>query len=243
MREAGLIVAQALELVRELVKPGATTSELDREIAGFVTSKGGTLAFNGYGGTAKRPPFPANICASVNDEVVHGIPGSRKLREGDIVSIDVGVKYRNYHGDAAVTLPVGRIAKRARKLLQVCRRALDIALEHIAAGVKLSTVARAVQQCVEGHGYSVVRKFVGHGIGREMHEDPQVPNFVGRKFEEVDLTRGMTLAVEPMINVGTHRVQVRPNGWTVVTQDRSLSAHFEHTVAVTDHGVDILTLP
>jgi methionyl aminopeptidase len=239
MRESGRIVAEALELVNSLVRPGITTAFLDREVEKFVLGRKGTLMFKGYKG------FPANICASVNEEVVHGIPGPRELMEGDILKVDVGVKHGNYVGDAAWTFPVGRVSDNARKLMEVGRGALELAIETIGPFVKLSTVSEAIETFVHGYGYSVVEKYVGHGIGTEMHEDPQVPNFVARPRREFEVLMrpGIVVAIEPMVNEGTYDVETLGNGWTVVTKDRRLSVHFEHTVAVTESGREILTRP
>jgi methionyl aminopeptidase len=241
MAQAGRIVAGSFKAIEKLVRPGTTTRELDRAVADYIASQGAVAAFLGYcpGGE----PFPASICASVNEEVVHGIPGDRALKEGDIISVDVGVKLNGYFADAAWTYAVGRISRQARRLLDVTRRCLYKAIEKAKPGVELVELSRAIQQMAESSGFSVVKKFVGHGIGSEMHEDPQIPNFVSRGFfqEKVILKKGMALAIEPMVNCGTHEVQVLDNKWTVVTRDRKLSAHFEHTVAVRDGDSRILT--
>jgi len=243
MREAGRIVAGALVAVSNAVAPGVTTEELDRIAEEHIRANDATPAFKGYGGDRLRPGFPATICASVNNEVVHGIPGPRKLVEGDIISIDCGARKNRFFGDAAVTLPVGRISPDAARLIKVCREALEKAIEAVRPKANLKDVSRAVQAHVESNGYTVVRKFVGHGIGTEMHEEPQIPNFVSRGFPDVILKPGMTLAIEPMVNEGGHDVRAERNGWTIVTADGKLSAHFEHTVAVTADGADVLTLP
>jgi methionyl aminopeptidase len=189
-------------------------------------------------------PYPASICASVNEEVVHGIPGERKLRDGDIISIDVGACYRKYYGDAAVTIPVGRIGPRARQLLEATEGALRAAIEVIQPDMLLRDLSRTIQQFAESRGFAVVRKFVGHGLGRQMHEDPQVPNFVGSGSPagDVRLPAGTVIAIEPMLNEGTGSVEVLDNGWTVRTRDRKLSAHFEHSVAITSDGPRVLTV-
>jgi len=242
MREAGRLVALALEQMRQAVVPGVTTIELDALAEQFFRSRGGRPAFKGYRGPGK-PPFPATICASVNDEVVHGVPGKRALKEGDIVSIDVGVEYQGFFGDAAVTLPVGRVSAQADKLMRVCRKALELAVEQVTPGNALSKIGEVVQRHVETHGFSVVRDFVGHGIGTEMHQKPEVPNFASRRFPDLVLEPGLVLAIEPMVNAGTWEVVTEDRRWPVRTADGMLSAHFEHTVAVTPAGHEILTLP
>jgi methionyl aminopeptidase len=234
MQEAGAIVGGAHERVRESLRPGMTTRDLDRIVEDYIRERGGKPAFKGYRG------FPASVCASVNDEVVHGIPGSRALEEGDIVGVDIGVLAGGFYSDAAQTLPVGDPSPEARRLLGVTRTALYAGIERAQAGNRVGDVSRAVQDVVEAAGYSVVRTLVGHGIGRSMHEDPQVPNF-GEPGKGPELRPGMAIAIEPMVNVGGPEVEVLPDKWTVVTQDGSLSAHFEHTVAVTDEGPMILT--
>ena len=235
MREAGRIVALALEKMRTSVKPGITTADLDRIAEEVITGNGARPLFKGYGG------FPASICTSVNEEVVHGIPSLRLLNSGDIISIDIGAEKNGYCGDAAVTLPVGEVSKEALKLLQVTKTALEKGIEKACPGNRLSDISHAVQNYAESHGFSVVREYVGHGIGTKMHEDPKVPNF-GPSGRGPRLETGMVLAIEPMVNQGTYQVEVLQDGWTVVTRDRKLSAHFEHTVAVTDNGPEILTV-
>lgn len=235
MREAGKLVRAALEKAQEVLKPGMTTGELDRIVEEFILQHGARPAFKGYQG------FPASICASINDEVVHGIPGKRRIEDGDIVGIDVGVIYQGFYGDAAVTLPAGKISAEAQELLNVTEQALYRGIEKAVPGNYLTDISHAIQTFVESKGYSVVRKYVGHGIGREMHEDPQVPNF-GKPHQGPLLKEGMTLAIEPMVNVGGYEVFVMPDNWTVKTKDGSLSAHFEHTVALTKDGPQILTL-
>ena len=238
MREAGRLVAEALSLAETLVRPGVTTGAIDGEMEKFVRAREGTLLFKGYKG------FPASICASVNEEVVHGIPGQRVLLEGDVVSIDCGVRLHGYCSDSAVTLPVGRVSP-AAGLLQVTRSALEAGIAAMGPGRRLSEVSAAVQDHAESRGYSVVRSLVGHGIGTALHEEPQVPNFVsrGRGAFDMVLRPGLVLAVEPMLNAGTHEVELLPNHWTYVTRDRALSAHFEHTVAIRENGAEVLTLP
>ena len=237
MRQAGRVVAEVLDLLREHTKVGVTTAELDVIAEEHTHSRGAVCAFKGYRG------FPASVCVSINEEVVHGIPGTRTLADGDIVSIDFGVKLNNYYGDAAVTMPVGNVDAEACKLMRVTEESLQHAIARMVPGNRLSDVGRAVQQHAESNGFSVVRQFVGHGIGRKMHEDPKVPNFVETSGEGADLTlhEGLVLAIEPMLNCGTYKVNVLGNGWTVVTRDGRLSAHFEHTVVVTRDGPEVLT--
>lgn len=237
MRVASRIVAEVLREMETWVRPGVTTSELDRLAEEWIRGKGGEPAFKGYRG------FPASICASVNEEVVHGIPGSRKLKEGDLFTADVGVRYQNYYGDAARTYPVGKVSPRARDLSETTRQGLEAGLARVGPGGKLSDVARAIQDVAKKKGYAVVRKFVGHGIGTALHEDPQVPNFVSPDLlaNDIILEPGMVLAIEPMFTHGTHDVEILSDGWTVVTADRKLSAHWEDTVAVTKDGRDVLT--
>jgi methionyl aminopeptidase len=237
MRAAGRLVAEALHELSCQVRPGVTTYELDRVAYLFLRERGATPSFKGYKG------YPATICASVNEEVVHGIPHPRRvLREGDIVGLDLGAKLNGFHADAAVTVPVGQVSEEARRLLDVTQAALWKGLEQARASARLHDVSRAIQRHVESHGFAIVREMVGHGIGREMHEEPQVPNYVSPEHDDPILREGMTLAVEPMVNAGTGGIEVLGDKWTVVTQDRSLSAHFEHTVAVTRRGPRILTL-
>jgi len=242
MREAGRIAARVLQDLRPRAVPGVTTLELDAAAEDLIRRAGGRPAFKGYG-PPLRPPFPASICSSVNDEVVHGIPGPRTLAEGDILSIDVGVEYQGYFGDTAVTLPIGRVAAKAEKLLRVCSEALDLALAQVRPGNVLLKIGETVQRHVEANGFSVVRDFVGHGIGTAMHQPPEVPNHVGRRYPDVRMEPGLALAIEPMINLGGWRVTVDENRWTVRTADGKPSAHFEHTVAVTPDGHTVLTLP
>jgi methionyl aminopeptidase len=234
MRQAGQAVAETLEGLRALVRPGVTTRELDRFAEEALRSRGMRPAFKGYRG------YPASICASPNEVVVHGIPSERRLEEGDILSIDLGAEYAGYYGDAALTLPVGRVSQAAERLLQVTEEALERGLEQARPGNRLHDISWAIQQCAEGAGYGVVRDYVGHGIGRAMHEDPQVPN-VGRPGSGPRLQAGMVLAIEPMVNAGTADVELLGDGWTVVTADRRLSAHFEHTVAIGERGPEVLT--
>jgi methionyl aminopeptidase len=240
MREAGRVVAQALDEAERLVKPGVTTEEIDLAIRDFVLARKGELLFYRYNG------FPAHSCISINEEVVHGIPSKkRKLREGDIVSIDVGVRLGGFCSDSARTIPVGAITEDAQHLLTVCREALERGIAAAMPGSRVSSISRAIQTYVEGRGYSVVKQFVGHGIGRKMHERPQVPNYVEPGFlkDDMVLKPGLVLAIEPMVNQGSAEVLTLKDNWTVVTSDRKLSAHFEHTVAVTEEGPQVLTVP
>lgn len=234
MRDAGRIVAGVLQELAKAIKPGVTTGELNRLAEDFILARGARPAFKGLYG------FPASICTSVNEQVVHGIPGLRELLNGDIVSIDVGVEINGYFGDGAATFPVGEISPEAQKLLTVTEQSLYEGIRFARQGNRLSDISHAIQSFVEKHGFSVVRDYVGHGIGRSMHEEPQVPNF-GRPGRGPRLRAGMTLAIEPMVNAGTHEVCVLEDNWTVVTKDAKLSAHFEHTVAITDDEPEILT--
>jgi methionyl aminopeptidase len=237
MREAGRLVGEVLTELIARVAPGVSTADLDALAEKRIGQAGATPAFKGYHG------YPATICASINDEVIHGIPsGRRVLREGDIISIDVGASLGGYFGDSAVTLPVGQVSEEAATLLRVTEEALYKAIARARPGNRVSDVGHAVQQHVEAYGFSVVREFVGHGIGQRMHEEPQVPNY-GEPGRGPRLTEGMVLAIEPMVNAGKPAVKVLGDGWTAVTRDGSLSAHFEHTVAVTANGPWILTRP
>ncbi|MGC8825753.1 MAG: type I methionyl aminopeptidase [Anaerolineae bacterium] len=241
MRRAGQIVAKVLEAIREHVRPGITTGELDELAERIIRAEGGIPSFKGYDGGSDRPPFPATICASVDSEVVHGIPSRRRvLEEGQILSVDVGAIYQGYHGDAAITVPVGKVSDLARRLMEVTEGALYAGIAAARAGNRLGDISYAIQSYVESHGFSVVREYTGHGIGREMHEGLQVLNF-GEPGRGVRLRAGMTLALEPMVNVGDWRTRVLADGWTVVTYDGSLSAHFEHTILVRDGEAEILT--
>lgn len=239
MREAGRIVAEVLELMGTYIAPGVTTSELDRLAEDHIRGRGAEPAFKGYrmGGNT----FPASICASIDDVVVHGIPSARKLIEGEIISIDVGTYKDGYYGDGARTYGVGAIDDIKKKLLDVTIQALQAGIEKAVVGNHLGDISASVQQVVEQNGFSVVRDMVGHGIGRRMHEDPQVHNF-GSPGTGPLLKKGLVLAIEPMVNAGGYKINFKPDGWTTVTADGSPSAHFEHTVAITDNGPDILTL-
>ncbi|HEY8875252.1 MAG TPA: type I methionyl aminopeptidase [Desulfosporosinus sp.] len=234
MRTAGRIVGETLALMRKLAKPGITTLELDRRAEEYIRSQGAIPAFKGYSG------FPATLCTSVNEQVVHGIPGLRNLESGDIISIDCGAVIDGYFGDAAITLPIGEVSEDLQKLLRVTEEALMLGIEQAKFGNRLYDVSHAVQTHVEANGFSIVRDYVGHGIGRAMHEDPQIPNF-GKSGRGPRLEVGMALAIEPMVNMGTYEVQTLKDHWTVVTKDSRPSAHFEHTVAITENGPEILT--
>jgi methionyl aminopeptidase len=237
MARAGAVVAETLALLGEHIRPGTTTGELDRLADEFIRSKGGVPTFLGYHGPY---PYPASICASLNEVVVHGIPGEEALEERDILSVDVGVTLDGYVADSASTFPVGEIDAGAERLLEACDAALYAGIEQAKAGGRLSDISHAVQRVTEEAGFSVVRSLVGHGVGRNMHEDPQIPNY-GEPGRGPALAPGMTLAIEPMITAGSHEIVVRDDRWTIATRDGSLAAHFEHTVAVTEHGPRILT--
>ncbi len=235
MEEAGRIVRAVLSGLRKMVVPGVTTAELDRKAEEMIRAHGAVPAFKGYRG------FPANICTSINEQIVHGIPGSVRLRKGDILSIDVGVEKDGYYGDAAITVEVGdMVAAKARQLIRVTKEALRIGIEKAKEGNRLFDISNAIQIHVETCGYSVVRDFVGHGIGKEMHEEPEIPNF-GRAETGPRLRKGMTLAIEPMVNEGRYDIEILDNRWTAVTKDGKLSAHFEHTICVTEGDPRILT--
>lgn len=236
LREAGRLSALALKVGGEAVVPGVTTGEIDKVIHDFIVQQGATPSFlNLYG-------FPASACISVNDELIHGIPGNRVIKEGDIVSIDVGACFDGYHGDNAATFVAGEPSDEARRLMDVTRESLYKGIEMATAGNRVGDISYAVQSYCEARGYSVVREYVGHGVGRKVHEDPEVPNF-GTAGHGPRLVNGMVIAIEPMINAGTRFVSTDPNGWTVRTKDGKLSAHFEHTIAITKDGPIILTDP
>ncbi|AFM39578.1 methionine aminopeptidase, type I [Desulfosporosinus acidiphilus SJ4] len=234
MRKAGKIVADTLALMRDAAKPGITTLELDRMAEDYIRAQGAIPAFKGYNG------FPATLCTSVNEQVVHGFPSLRSLESGDIISIDCGAVIDGYFGDSAVTLPIGEVTEDLLKLLKVTEESLMLGIAQAKVGNRLYDVSHAVQTHVEKHGFSVVRDYVGHGIGRAMHEDPQIPNF-GKPGRGPRLEVGMALAIEPMVNMGTYEVLTLKDHWTVVTKDKKPSAHFEHTVALTENGLEILT--
>ncbi|HEX9756757.1 MAG TPA: type I methionyl aminopeptidase [Nitrospiria bacterium] len=234
MTSASKIVAEVLLTLKEMVAPGVTTLDLDRVAEEKIKNLGGTPAFKGYRG------FPSTLCVSVNDQVVHGIPSRRVLKDGDIIGLDLGAIWEGYFGDSAMTLPVGGVNQEVQRLMDVTRQSLYEGIQQIRNEGRLSDVSHAIQTCVEKSGFSVVRDFVGHGIGRSLHEEPQVPNF-GKPDSGPRLKIGMVLAVEPMVNAGTYHVKVLEDQWTVVTEDGSLSAHFEHTIALTEFGAKILT--
>ena len=241
MRQAGAVVHRVLGRLGEMVAQGITTGELDAEAERLTKESGAEALFKGVPG--RGGPFPGTICVSINEQVVHGIPSDRAVRAGDIVSVDYGCRLDGYCADAAATFVVGDVGSRARKLVEATRRMLAIAIEQSGPGELWSTVAAAMQRYVEGKGFSVVREFVGHGIGKDMHEDPKVPNFVSRELtmRDIRLEPGLVIAVEPMVTMGTADVVVEDDGWTVVTRDRKPSAHFEHTLAITAAGVKVLT--
>lgn len=237
MRAANLMVAEVLGILREMVRPGITTMDLELRAERETRKRGARPAFKGYHG------FPWCLCTSVNEVVVHGMPSrERVLEEGDIIGMDFGVRYRGFYGDSAITVPVGEVPGRARRLIEVTALSLEKAIEAARPGNRLGDISSAVQRCVEAEGFSVVRDFVGHGIGTRLHEPPQVPNF-GTPGTGIELRPGMVLAIEPMINEGGYRTRILDDGWTAVTEDGSLSAHFEHTVAITEHGPSVLSRP
>jgi len=245
MSRAGAVVANVLSKLKEVAEPGITTAHLDSLALEMTAEAGAQALFKGVRSPYSKIPFPGAICASINDEVVHGIPSSSaKLRNGDILSVDFGVRLNGYCGDAAVTIAIGDISQERRRLMDVTQRVLGTAVEMAAPAVKWSQVAAEMQQCAEQAGFSVVRDFVGHGIGKEMHEEPRVPNFVSRdlRTHDIVLTEGMVIAVEPMINAGSYDVRTLKNGWTVVTKDGKSSAHFEHTIAIVKDGCKVLTV-
>ncbi len=235
IRASSRIVAEVFKELIKLIRPGITTGELDETAEEMISEKGAEPAFKGYKG------FPATICASINEEVIHGIPGLRVLKEGDIISLDMGVKYKGYFGDSATTVTVGEVSSDIKKLLRVTRQALFEGIKKARAGNRLSDISHAIQSHVEKNGFSVVRDFVGHGIGGSLHEEPQIPNF-GRPNQGPRLKPGMVLAIEPMVNMGNFEVEIKQDNWTAVTCDRQPSAHFEHTVIVTEDKPEILTM-
>jgi len=234
MREAGRIVALAHQEIQKHIRPGVSTKQLDTVVESVIRKNGAIPSFKGYHG------FPGSSCISVNEELVHGIPGSRILKEGDIISIDIGAKKNGYHGDSAWTYPVGKISKEAALLLEVTEKSLFIGLEKAKAGNRLSDISNAIQKYVESFDFSIVREYAGHGVGQDLHEDPSIPHY-GPPGRGPRLKKGMTLAIEPMVNAGERYVKTLKDNWTVVTRDKSLAAHFEHTVAITENGYEILT--
>lgn len=243
MRVAGGHVAEILLMLRDAVKPGITTGELDAMAEEELKKRGGIPCFKNYVIRPGIPAFPATICTSVNDEIVHGIPGKRELKEGDIVSLDFGAKFDGWVGDSGLTVPVGAISPKAQHLLDVTRRALEAGIEQAYPGNKLQAIGQAVQSYVESEGCSVVRLYTGHGVGQTMHEEPLVPNYTDPSMANPKMQPGMVIAIEPMVNAGRASTRVLKDKWTVVTEDKSLSAYFEHTVAITEQGPQIMTLP
>lgn len=235
IRQACRIVCELLSYLSEITKPGVTTLWLDSRAEDFIKKKGGVPAFKNYNG------FPSSICTSINEEVIHGIPSGQRIGEGDILSIDVGVKKAGYYGDAAVTLPVGQVEPELLRLLRVTDEALYAGIERAVADNHVGDISRAVQETVERDGFSVVRDFVGHGVGKELHEEPPIPNYKTPGRGPL-LVPGMTLAIEPMVNMGTYEVEIKKDNWTVVTKDGRPSAHFEHTILISEHGPEILTM-
>ena len=245
LRKAGAVVADVLSKVREAAQPGVSTGELDELAISMAKSAGAATLFKGVESPYAKQPFPGAICASINEQIVHGIPSRKTIvREGDILSVDFGVKLNGYCGDAAVTIAIGNISPEKRKLMDVTSRLLDIAVEKCAPGVKWSEVAGAMEAEAKAAGFSVIKDYVGHGIGTEIHEDPKLPNFVSKELLRNDLVlkEGMILAVEPMVNIGSSAVRTLRDGWTVVAKDGKSSAHFEHTIAIVEGGSDVLTL-
>lgn len=235
MRQAGKITAAARSIARDMVAPGVTTQEIDKEVHKFITKSGAVPSFLNYAG------FPASACISVNDEIIHGIPGERRIAEGDIVSLDVGAKYKGFHGDCAGSFIAGTGSEEAKRLIEVTRQSFFEGIKFARQGYRVSDISHAIQQYVESFGYSVVREYVGHGVGSQLHEAPEVPNY-GQPGHGPRLIKGMTIAIEPMVNAGDVGIRVLDNDWTVVTQDGSLSAHYENTVLITDGEPEILTI-
>lgn len=234
LRKSGTILAKILKKIQELIKPGITTLEIDRLAEELIAKEGGFPAFKGY------KKFPSALCTSINEEIVHGIPSTRRLQEGDIISLDLGINYAGFYADAAITLPIGRVDYQKKKLIEVAKSALYEGIKQAKPENHLSDISYSIQNYVEKNGFSVVRQFVGHGIGYELHEEPEIPNF-GRPYQGPLLRQGMVFAIEPMVNTGTWEAEILDNGWTAVTKDGLASAHFEHTVAITKDGPQILT--
>ncbi|HEX9070080.1 MAG TPA: type I methionyl aminopeptidase [Ktedonobacterales bacterium] len=243
IRRACQVVAETLELLRAAVVPGITTGHLDALAARSLKDHGATSNFKGYRPDPSMSPYPAVLCTSVNEQVVHGIPGRRTLHEGEIISLDMGAIVDGWHGDGAITVPVGHITPEAQRLLSVTQESLAMGIAAAQVGNHVSDIARAVQQFVEGAGFSVVRGVIGHGIGRALHEEPDVPNYVERGMRDPQLRAGMVICIEPMVSAGKPAIHELRDGWTLATVDRSLAAHFEHAVAITEHGPEILTQP
>lgn len=249
LREAGRVVAQTYDVLRPYVKPGVTTAELDKIAEDFIRGKGAKPIYKGYGARPARgnmpaiPPFPATICVAVNDVICHGIPSPKQhLKEGDIIGVDIGVLYNGWVGDACVTYPVGQLDSETQRLMDVAKRCLELGIEQARNGNRLGDVGAAIQTYAEANGFSTVRDFVGHGVGRSLHEDPQVPHY-GRPNTGLKLQRGMVFTIEPMINAGTYDIQPMPDRWTIRTADGKRSAQFEHTLAITEGEPELLTLP
>ena len=243
MREANLIVSQVLSELEDMVAPGVTTADLDRKASSLTEKLGAKSAFLGYPSPSEGVgPFPGVICASLNDAIVHGVPNDVELKEGDIISIDYGCEYKGFFGDSARTMPVGKISDKSNQLLDVTKAALDAGIEECQAGKRIGDISNAVQRVVDKSGFGIVREFVGHGIGRAMHEPPHVPNF-GRAGQGRVLKPGLVIAIEPMVTVGSFETKLLEDGWTAVTRDGSLSAHFEHSVAITEEGPYVLSRP
>ena len=241
MREAGKIVGEALKIAEENIFPGITTNELDRIVEEYIIKKGASASFRGQKGFKGAIDFPACCCISVNNEIIHGIPGNRVIKDGDLVSIDVGALYKGFHGDAARTFLVKGASMEAEELARVTRESFFVGVEKAVPGNRVSDISIAIEEYVLAHGYSLVKEFTGHGVGAKLHEEPEIPNYwTGRKGPR--LSEGMTLAIEPMVNEGTEDIYLLDNNWTVVTADGKLSAHYENTVAVTENGPEILTL-
>lgn len=234
MKEAGKILSRIMQNIRNFIKVGISTQEINQLAEDLMDKENVSSAFKGYRG------FPASVCTSVNEEIVHGIPGERTLKEGDIISLDLGINYHGYFSDIAITVGIGRLDSRTKEFIGITKQALSEGIKQARAGNHLSDISYAIQNYVEGHGFSVVRQFVGHGIGRSLHEEPEIPNF-GRPHQGPRLQSGMVLAIEPMVNMGTWESKILDNGWTAVTKDSRFSAHFEHTVAITENGSEILT--
>ena len=244
MRQAGAVVADVLLKLKENSRPGVTTAFLDNIAIKLTKEAGAEALFKGVRSPVSKIPFPGAICTSINEQLVHGIPSDKvRLKEGDILSIDFGVRHNGYCGDSAITIAIGNISNEKQRLMDITKCILDLAIEKAAPGIKWSQIASQMQQKAESAGFSVVRDFVGHGIGRNMHEDPKVPNFVSRELlaNDIILTEGMVIAVEPMVNAGSYAVKTLKNGWTVVTKDNKCSAHFEHTIAIRNGVAEILT--
>ncbi len=236
IRESGRIVAQTLQLLKDNIAPGVSTSELDRLTERFINENGGTPSFKGYHG------FPSSVCCSVNEEVVHGIPGPKKLKVGDMITLDVGVYKNGYHGDAATTVAVGNVGTEAQQLMKVTEEALYLGIQHAQPGARLGDIGHAIQTLAKQYHYGVVREYTGHGVGRELHEAPHVMHY-GKANTGLRLKPGMVFTIEPMLTSGSHEIRVKKDGWTAVTKDKSLCAQFEHTIVITPQGPEILTLP